>query len=188
MTAPSDLTPMARHDTTHRRVLITGPSGSGKTTLSARMSSRGFSAYDADKIPGLTGWFDLASNRVQFPFGAGREFLDQHRFFWDRNALVSFLSTRQEVYVFGISRNAMEMLDLFDFAFFLDVPPATLVSRLRSPERDNPMGQTDYQLEYSLYWADVNRAKAIANAITLLDGTESPDAILDFILNARPRR
>jgi thymidylate kinase len=67
------------------------------------------------------------------------------------------------------------MLDLFDKVFFLKTPPDILVERLRNARRDNPMGRTDYQVEYSLYWARRNEEIASKLHIPMLDASKSPE-------------
>ena len=165
-----------------RYTLITGPSGSGKTFLANALKCRGIDTYDADTVRGLTGWFDGAGNRVKFPPGADRFFLDNHAFLWNRQALIDFLASHKVVYLFGISRNALEMTDLFHDIYFLKVPPAVLAERLRAPDRINPMGSTDYQIEYSMMWARRNEEKARKLGIQMIDGTQSAEQILSEIV------
>ena len=162
-------------------VLITGPSGSGKTYLSHVLKHQGVNTYDADKVGGLTGWFDKAGGPVEFPLGAGKDFLDNHAFLWSREVLVDFLRKHPVVYLFGISRNVFEMIDLFHRVYFLKVPQAVLTERLQAADRDNPMGGTAYQIEYSLVWARRNEEKAHTLGVPMIDGTLPAERILSQI-------
>ena len=164
-----------RHRGARRHTLVMGPSGSGKTYLSMALGSRGINAHDADTIDGLSGWRDKGGTRVRYPPNADKWFLDNHAFSWDRKVLIHFLSRHDTVYLFGISRNVFEMLDLFDNVFFLKVPPDLQVERLRDPSRTNPMGRTDCQVEYALYWARRNEKIARKLRIPMLDATGSPE-------------
>lgn len=165
-----------------RHTLITGPSGSGKTYLSDALKRQGIDAWDADAVSGLTGWFDGAGNRVAFPPDAGKFFLDNHAFLWNRLALADFLGMHRVVYLFGISRNALDMMDLFHKAYFLKTPPEVLAERLRSADRANPMGRTAYQVEYSLTWARINEEKAKKLGISMIDATQPVERILLHIV------
>jgi hypothetical protein len=137
---------------------------------------------DADKVSGLAGWFDTQGVKVQPPSEPDKEFLDTHRFLWNREALAAFLEANPAIYLCGISRNALDMCDLFDKVYFLKVPPEVLIQRLQHPNRDNPMGRTAYQLEYSLSWAEVNEAKARDLGIEMLDGTLPVEELLQRIV------
>lgn len=108
-----------------RHVLVTGPSGSGKTYLSAFFQRAGLNAYDADTVHNLADWYDAAGNRILGEPSLDQAFLETHAFLWNRQALISFLDRQRLVYLFGISRNALDMSDLFDKVYFLTVPSAT---------------------------------------------------------------
>jgi adenylate kinase family enzyme len=156
-------------------ILVMGSSGSGKTYLSTALKKRGVNATDADTVEGLGAWTSLTGRTVSFPLDANRSFLKNHAYLWDRQVLVKFLDRQQQVYLFGTSSNVFDMLDLFDKVFFLTVPPDLLVERLRDPSRDNPLGRTDYQVEYSLVRAQKHEEIARKLQIAMLDGTESPE-------------
>ena len=162
-------------------ILITGPSGSGKTYLSNVLKLQGINTYDADKVVGLTGWFDKSGGAIEFPSEAGKDFLDDHAFLWNREVLVDFLFKHPSVYMFGISRNVFEMIDLFHRVYFLQVPQAVLTERLQAADRDNPMGGTAYQIEYSLMWARRNEEKAQTLGVPMIDGTLPAERILSQI-------
>jgi len=87
------------------KVLILGPSGSGKTYISSQLRKQGINAVDADKIEGLSSWYDGAGNKVVYKENTDEEFLNNHSFFWDRNFLEDYLSKTPDVYIFGVSGN-----------------------------------------------------------------------------------
>src|SRR3989338_10385648 len=96
-----------------KHILILGPSGAGKTYISASLRSKGINALDSDLIEGLSDWFDGNGNRVSYPTDADKEFLDNHEFLWNREFLKIFLESQKEIYLFGMSGNVFDMLDLF---------------------------------------------------------------------------
>ena len=163
------------------RVLITGASGSGKTFIATTLNNQGINAFDADSIKGLCGWFDTAGNRVNYPPDAGEEFLGNHAFLWSRDFLARFLDRQNKIYLFGVSRNAFEMIDLFDNVFFLKISPDILVTRLRNGSRVNPMGRTAYQIKYVLQWARKYEEIARALCIRMIDANKSPRQIFSQI-------
>ncbi len=163
------------------RVLVLGPSGVGKTYIATFLRDNGVGAYDADLIPGLAGYYNGNGDEVEYPIDAGKEFFDNHEFLWNREFIEKFLETRNEVYLFGISGNAFEMLDLFSKVYFLKASPELLAQRLRHESRENPMGKTDYQLQNALNWAKEIEEEAFALNIPMIDATLKPQQIFDQI-------
>lgn len=161
-----------------KKVLIIGPSGSGKTHISAELRKRGINAVDADLIAGLSDWLDGNGNKVDYPKVANKEFLDNHEFLWDKEFLKEFLSKQKEIYLFGLAGNIFSVIDLFDRVYFLRVKPEILAKNLRHASRENPMGQTDYQLENALQYAKEIEDKANELGIKFIDTTnKSPEQI-----------
>ena len=166
----------------HKHILVTGPPGSGKTYVSAALRKLGINAPDADTIDELCGWFDKSSGkRVQYPKDADKAFLDNHAFRWERTVLHNFLGHQKRVYLFGSSSNIFVMFVMFHRVFFLRAPPELLTQRLRSKERANPMGRTDYQLKYCLCGARMHEELAYKLNIPMLDATESPERMFSRI-------
>lgn len=137
-----------------KHILVTGPSGSGKTYISAMLRKQGIHAVDADLVKGLSGWFNGNGEEVNYPPDADKEFLDTHEFLWNKDFLRKFLKEQDEIYLFGMSGNVFDTIDLFDKVYFLQVSQERLASRLRNESRENPMGKTDYQLKNALDWAN----------------------------------
>ena len=156
------------------KVLVTGASGAGKTYVSSQLRELGYPAVDSDDIGGLSGWFDGQGNRVDYPAAAGAEFLENHRFLWNRKFLEEYLALHPDIYIFGMAGNAFEMLDLFDKVYFLKVPPKIQMERLLHPLRANPMGQTEYQSKNAVWWAQMLERDAKKLAIPMIDATKSP--------------
>ncbi|MBI3335691.1 MAG: AAA family ATPase [Candidatus Portnoybacteria bacterium] len=161
-----------------KKVLIIGPSGSGKTYISAELRKRGINAVDADLIPDLSDWFDKDGNEVEYPEDAGEEFLDNHAFLWNKEFLKDYLNQQEKIYLFGLSGNVFNLIDLFDKVYFLKVEPRTLARNLRHETRENSMGRSDYQLENALKYSKEIEQKAVELGIRIIDATsKSPEQI-----------
>lgn len=163
------------------KILIIGPSGAGKTHLSKEFRKMGLNAFDADELEGLHGWYNWQKKRVRFPHDAGKEFLDNHEFLWDRKFLENFLAQNPDVYLFGNSGNASKMADLFDKIYFLKTPKEILLERLDHQSRTNPMGKTEAQKQAVIEWAEKNEKDARRLNAEFLDGTLSAEEILKLI-------
>ena len=163
------------------KVLITGPSGAGKTYLSMVLGRSGISTVDLDSIEGLSSWYDGKGNKVKLPANVGKEFLDNHSFYWDRNFLINYLKNNPVIYLFGMSGNVFKMIDLFDKVFYLDVPEKVIKERLKHQSRENQMGKTEYQQTIVVEYAKKLRRKAKDLKIPFIDATLSPEKIFDLI-------
>lgn len=163
------------------KVLVFGASGSGKTYISTKLRNLGINAVDADKIEGLSSYYDGQGNKVECPEDADKEFLGNHSFLWDRKFLEDYLSKNLDVYIFGASGNIFEMLDLFDRVYFLKVNPDLQKERLLHKSRENPMGNTEYQRENAVRWGQQLEQKAKTLGIEFIDATLSPEEILKRI-------
>lgn len=158
-----------------------GSSGSGKTYLAKYFAGKGLNAFDADEIDGLHGWYNWKKEKVKFPRNAGKEFMDNHNFLWNREFLENFLSQNPEIYLFGNSGNVVEMADLFDKIYYLEVPNEVILKRLDHPSRGNQMGKTDYQKQEVLRWNKENKEDAKTMKAEFIDGTLTAEEIYKLI-------
>lgn len=164
------------------RVLITGPSGAGKTFLAQAMQQAGLNAIDADQVQGLHSWYDGQGNKVgDFPENAGKEFLANHEFLWNRKFLENFLGQQQDIYLLGASGNVFAMGDLFDKVVFLHVPWEILEQRVQHDSRENPMGKTAEQREIMLEYAKYFEEEARKHGAIFIDGTLPAGEIIKAI-------
>ncbi len=165
------------------KVLIFGPSGSGKTYISSYLRKLGINAVDADKIEDLSSYYDGQGNKVEYSEDAGKEFLDNHSFLWDRIFLEDYLRKNPDIFLFGASGNIFDMLDFFDKVYFLKIDPDLQKERLIHESRENPMGNTEYQRENAVRWGQQLEQKAKTLGIKFIDATLSPKKILYEIQN-----
>ncbi|MBF8249559.1 MAG: hypothetical protein HW400_160 [Candidatus Levybacteria bacterium] len=166
-----------------KKILVLGPSGAGKTHLSTVLKEYGLNAVDVDSIKGLHGWYDVKGNEVVFPRDAEKEFFDNHSFLWNREALVNYLKKNPDVYLFGMSGNAFDMLDLFDKVYYLDVPENLIRERLQHSSRINPTGKTPYQREVAVEWAKLIKERANDLGLTFIDAALTPEELYKLIKN-----
>ncbi len=158
----------------NKKVLVIGPSGSGKSYFAKHLKKLGLNVFDADLVDGLSSWFDSKGNKVTFPQNAGKEFLDSHKFMWDKSFLKRFLDSNKTIYLFGLSDNVFEILSQFDKVYYLSVPGDILLERLSSLDRDNPMGNTELQKNEIIKYARRMENKAKKLRIEIIDGTVQP--------------
>lgn len=163
------------------RVLVSGPSGAGKTFLTKKFREKGQNAFDSDQIDGLSSWYDFEGKKVTEPEEIKKNFLETHQFLWDREFLTTFLADKPNIYVFGMSGNAFEMLDVFDIVYFLQVPPEILRERVQHESRENKMGKTEEQREAVVSWAKHIEEKAKKLGVLFIDGTLSAEEIFKKI-------
>lgn len=164
-----------------KKVLVIGPSGAGKTYLTDELGRFGLNTVDADTLEKLHSWYDGKGNKVEFPEDAGKEFLDNHSFLWDREFLVGYLKENPNVYLFGASGNVFDMLGLFDKVYYLNTTAKVIDERLQYESRENPMGKTDYQRRNAIKYAKELRAKANKLGLEFVDGTLTPKEIYEQI-------
>lgn len=170
-----------------RKILITGMPYSGKSYIAAYLKEKGENVVDADDIKRLGEWCDSRGNKVAFPSNASREWLATHYFLWDRDFLRAWLSQQKSpVYLFGLALNVLEVADLFDRAYYLDVSPEVLQKRFVQNERTNPMGHTAEQQAAIL--ADLGGFAHIAKerGLIFVRADQSPEDIYKMVsFNAR---
>ncbi len=161
------------------KILVFGPSGSGKTYLADSFKKSGINAYDADKIKGLSSWYDRQGKKIAAPTTA-REALDNHySFLWSKKFLEKFLAEFKDVFIFGGSGNVFDVLYLFDKIFFLKVDPEIQKERLQSPSRETPL--MDFDENEMIIWGDWLEQEAKKRNIPFVDASLTPEEIFDFM-------
>lgn len=168
-----------------RTILITGMQGSGKSHLAKAFAKAGYNAVDADTIDDLSAWYDASGQCVSFDATGNQEWLDTHRYLWNREVLQAYLSARRPLVVCGASANTMEMLDLFDEVYYLKVPAEIIATRLTAHDRENSFGATPEQRAAVVARVQGSDELMKAFSVTILDGTKAPEALMADILEEK---
>lgn len=166
---------------TNGKILVIGPPGSGKSFISKKLRELGHNVVDADTVKGLSKWVDAEGNRVEFPENADKEWIRSHRFVWDRGFLKSYLKEESPEYLFGVSDNVLDMIDLFDNAYILDVSPDLIRERMKDGDRLNPMGKTSQQVSEIIAQMQALLENARSLGLKFIDSSLSLEEILEEI-------
>lgn len=161
-----------------RHVLVIGPPGAGKSFLSEKLRRLGLNAVDADGIVGLSKWIDEEGNDATYQEGLGSEWLRTHRFVWSRTVLEGYLAVSKDLFLFGVSHNIYDMIDLFDKVFYMDLDYGELEKRLNRVDRQNPLGRIAYEREAVLEEARRLKETAKTLGIEFIDSTLPPEEIM----------
>ena len=166
------------------KYLVTGQAGSGKSSVAAELRRRGYVAYDTDSMPAVT-WFDHVATGEPVAEGS-REIthpIDFDRFAWNwrPEALRALLESAEDVFVYAITSNTVELRHHFDTVFVLELDEQTLAERLRT-RTDHDFGKHPAEaaavLRHNRVIADEWRERgAIA-----IDATGSVGTVVDEIV------
>jgi len=161
------------------RVLVFGPSGSGKTYIASALRQKGIAAFDADKLKGLSAWYNKDGLKVPDPTSAEDAINNQYSFAWSKRYLITFLNRFPDVYIFGASGNVFKMFELFDKVYFLKVDTETQKKRLAGSPNRNP--NLDFKQNELIIWGQWLEQAAREHDIPFLDGTLHPSEIYSII-------
>jgi len=161
------------------KVLVFGPSGSGKTYVSNALREMGIPAFDADRVIGLSSWYNKHGNKISEPMTAEEAINEQYAFLWSRNFLSNFLRQHNDIFIFGGSGNIFDLIDLFDSVYFLKID--SQVQRERIQNSNNRNKELDFKNEELVIWGEWLEEKAREKNISFIDGTLSPKEIYSII-------
>ena len=151
---------------------------SGKSYVSDYLKKKGENVIDADNIKGLGQWFDRDGKKVDFLRDADKKWLDSHDFLWNKNFLRSWLEEQKStIYLFGFAANVLDIVGLFNKAYYLDMSSDVLKKRFFKNERTNPMGQTEEQQEAILRDLGGFAQKAIEKGLIFIQADQSAEGI-----------
>lgn len=157
------------------RILLLGPPFSGKTYISKTLRAAGVNAYDSDNISGLSGWFDAAGKIV----GGPQPWKQGARWLWNQERLAGFLAEQTEdLYLFGNSQNALEMVEMFDHVFYLQIPAGELERRFKDNERAHSFGQKEDEREITRNTHRNVPAVAVDHQLELINAAQPPLSLL----------
>lgn len=166
---------------------IAGPSGSGKSTVGKILQQRGFKVIETDSEDGLSGWYnsDTSEKAIETPPQPyPKEWVDVHRWLWDKSKMNELLSSTgtEPVFFCGGAFNEKDFYGSFEKRFGLCVDKDTMTERLqlREPERwANGSAELTRQLEWNEKFKDF----CIASGAIVIDSSVPADDVVDTILS-----
>jgi broad-specificity NMP kinase len=112
------------------RYLITGYSGTGKSTIAKELQQRQYTAYDTDRIRGLTHYAHPKTGRRMYTIPFVRYDLSKMDWNWNARKFHRLLTDNDDVFVCGITSNQDKYLQLFDKVFVLTLDAQTIEHRV----------------------------------------------------------
>jgi broad-specificity NMP kinase len=163
------------------RVFITGSSGVGKTAVTNELARRGFAAFDADTVPGLSRLEISATGEpVEWPTSG---FIDWKTYSWNIQApaLDELLAQHESIFLSGVCGNQDKFYDKFDALVVLTLTPEEHLKRMRSrPYRGANDDEVNIQHRLTKYATMLENF--IADGFTPVDNSEAPSKAADQIL------
>jgi dephospho-CoA kinase len=165
------------------KYLVTGQAGSGKSSLAEELRRRGFTAYDTDSMPDVTG-FDYADTGLPVGPGEIEHPIDFSRFSWNwrLERLNELLASADDVFICAITSNTVEQLHLFDRIFVLVLDRETLARRLRE-RTNNTFGKDPREAEPVLAHNDMIADEWRARGGIPIDANRPLEAVVDEIVS-----
>jgi len=111
--------------------LITGNAGSGKSSVLDELAHRGFTVYDTDGMPEITGMFDNRTGRAVTERLTPPIDWTRYRYSWGISALEQLLAQSPDpAFVAAKTSNSDDNFHLFKAIFALEVNSETLKHRI----------------------------------------------------------
>jgi broad-specificity NMP kinase len=164
------------------KILVTGQAGSGKSSVAAELVRRGFTAYDTDAMPEVTGFDSLEAGKtptleeISHPVDFSRVAWN-----WRLDKLQELFGSADDVFICAITSNTVENAHLFDRVFVLVPDRETLARRLRE-RTNNTFGKDPAEAEPVLAHNDVIAAEWRARGGIPIDSARPLEQVVDEIL------
>ena len=164
------------------KILVTGQAGSGKSAVAAELVRRGFTAYDTDAMPEVTG-FDWVETGEPVGPGEISHPIDFSRVAWNWRLarLDELLESADDVFVCAITSNTVENAHLFDRIFVLVPDRETLARRLHE-RTNNTFGKDPAEAEPVLAHNDVIADEWRARGGIAIDSARPLEQVVDEIV------
>ncbi len=163
------------------KALVIGRAGSGKTAVALELKRRGLNAFDADEVPELSTWIDLANGRPTIVDNTG--VIDQTKvdWLWDEAILKNLLVSNDDIFLCGGAGNDLTLGKYFDKIFILDVKAVVQKRRLET-RTDNDYGKHPQQITKILEQQTELVRRALDAGATAVDANAPIKKVVDDIL------
>lgn len=162
--------------------LVTGRAGAGKSTVAKTLSQRGYLAFDADDVPGLSGWYSVdTGEQVRL---ADNSYVDLTKLQWLWNAKVvqALITEHKDFFLCGGAHNDLSFAPLFDTTFTLQVSPAIQIARLLG--RDTNEYGKDPAMHHTIVEDEAQHlAAAKAQGSIIIDADQPIESVIQQIID-----
>ena len=163
------------------RILVTGRAGSGKSAVCAELKLRGFPAFDADAVAGLSSWFDTYENKLVAIDARHYVDISRYEWRWSPDILRELLIEHPIIFLCGGADNDFDFEDLFDMHFVLKVSPSVQVKRLL--ERTNNSYGKNPAMHNAIVKESAKHIQVAAKlGLEIIDADRPIDIVVDEIL------
>lgn len=162
--------------------LLVGLPGSGKSTLSNELSSRGYTAIDADEDELLSGFRSYKGEPMVRTLTAEQSQTDAYRWVWKPKRIKQIIGTslNQPLFLCGNAANANKFYPRFSKVFALIVADEQLHRQLA--ERPGGYGSVEADRIKIVGWNSGYQAEQLRLGAVGIDASLHPSAIADTLL------
>jgi len=164
--------------------LITGVVGSGKSSARRLLEKMGYKGIELDNKE-LSGWIHKKTGAVgKYKPGTNKEWLENYSWIVDKNKLAQALCTEKKIDVFvsGIPSNTIDILDLFDTTFLLQISTNTIHTRLAERLEVGSFGKSMDEIADIMRWKDNFVETMLKHGAISINAENSLDKVVEEIL------
>lgn len=161
------------------KVLITGRAGSGKTTVANELLKRGYTAFDADKVPSLSTWVNSKTGEAVTLADTTTVDTELYDWVWRPTQLENLTRQYVDFFLCGGADNDFSFDDLFDYHFVLDVSPDIQAERVKN-RTNNDYGKG--MIAYVLKDQAEHIAQAQLRQSIIIDADQPVEQVVDKVI------
>lgn len=138
------------------KYLITGVVGAGKSSVRRFLETTGYSGIELDD-KFLSCWVHKKTGFIgKYSPGMSKDWLDNHAWLVDRDKLINRFNENigKDFYVSGVPSNVVDIFDLFDGVYLLQISGETIEKRLAERAEIGAFGKSDDELSDIMRWKD----------------------------------
>ena len=161
------------------KYLITGRQGAGKSIVIKLLQQRGYTAYDTDKLPGVTQLQDKQTGEV-IDWPEGTVDWTKYAWNWNKTEFERLLADDETVFIGAVVSNQADFYHLFDKIFVITVSAETLQTRLENHEHASH--HLPGEIERILNDHQTKKELFVSDGAEPISGDRPADQIVDDIL------